>query len=193
MPRPDERAEPLATAPVTIPTMVSLRIPTLADAEPLTAAVRESLDDLAPWMDWARPGYDVEEAWTWIGVQAAHRERRTGFEFLIVDGDGGILGACGINRISEPPYRYANLGYWVRSSASGRGVAPEAARLLAEWAWASTDLVRLEIVVAVGNERSLKVALKVGARWEGVLRSRLWTGGVAQDAVMHSLIRPEGR
>jgi ribosomal-protein-serine acetyltransferase len=85
--------------------------------------------------------------------------------------------------------RMANLGYWVRTSATGCGVAPSAARLLADWAFRETDLVRLEIVCAVGNVRSQRVAERVGAVREGVLRQRLAIPGGHSDAVMYSLVR----
>jgi RimJ/RimL family protein N-acetyltransferase len=86
--------------------------------------------------------------------------------------------------------RFANLGYWVRSSAAGRGVAPAAVRQVAAYAFRETDLNRLEIVIAVGNSRSQRVAEKVGATREGVLRSRLVLPSGPSDAVMYSLVRP---
>jgi RimJ/RimL family protein N-acetyltransferase len=73
----------------------------------------------------------------------------------------------------------------------GRGVAPAAVRLVAEHAFRETDLVRLEIVCAVGNVRSQRVAEKAGAVREGVLRNRLLLPSGPSDAVMFSLVRPQ--
>ena len=36
-----------------------------------------------------------------------------------------FLGGCGINHISRV-HRFGNLGYWVRTSATGRGIAVSA-------------------------------------------------------------------
>jgi RimJ/RimL family protein N-acetyltransferase len=108
---------------------------------------------------------------------------------VIVGGQGRVLGCCGVNQISKED-RSANFGYWVRTSETGRGVATQAGRLLAAWAFAHTNLVRLEIVAAVGNDASLAVAGKLGALREGVLRSRLLIHGTFHDAVVLSLIRP---
>ena len=47
---------------------------------------------------------------------------------------------------------------------------------------------RIEIVAAVGNRRSQRVAEKVGAAREGILRNRLKIGEVWHDAVMFSLV-----
>jgi RimJ/RimL family protein N-acetyltransferase len=59
------------------------------------------------------------------------------------------------------------------------------------WAFESTELVRLEIVVATGNTASHRVAEKVGAIREGVLRRRLLLHGHPHDATMFSLIRDD--
>ena len=68
-------------------------------------------------------------------------------------------------------------------------LATQAVKSLAAWAFANTDLIRLEIVVALGNAASLRVAEKAGARREGTLRKRLFFHGVAHDAAMFSLVR----
>ena len=50
-----------------------------------------------------------------------------------------------------------------------------------------TDLVRLEIVVAVGNVASHRVAEHAGAVREGTLRRRLILHGRLSDATMFAL------
>src|SRR5712691_5832046 len=89
----------------------------------------------------------------------------------------------------QSDHRFGNLGYWVRTSATGRGVARAAVRQLADFAFRNTELVRLEIVCAVGNQRSQRVAERAGAVREGVLRDRLLLHGQAVDAIMYSLTR----
>jgi RimJ/RimL family protein N-acetyltransferase len=49
-------------------------------------------------------------------------------------------------------------------------------------------LQRIEILAAVGNKASQRVAEKAGAKKEGLLRKRLSIRGQAHDAVMYSLI-----
>jgi ribosomal-protein-serine acetyltransferase len=115
-------------------------------------------------------------------------EQRTAFEFAIVSGDDRYLGGCGLNQI-DAVNRRANLGYWVRTSAIRQGVATRAVRAIRDWAFEHTDLLRLEIVVALGNEASQRVAAKSGAIKEGVLRNRLLLHGAIHDATIFSLIR----
>lgn len=159
------------------------------DVDDLLSAVHESRGEISPWMVWCHRDYSMDDASSWIQTTIAAHEAKTSFDFAIFNDSGTFAGACGINRIN-PVDRFANLGYWVRTSQSRRGIAPAAVLKLAEWTFANTDLNRLEIVAAVGNTKSQRVAEKVGAVREGVLRNRLMVGGAPTDAVMYSLVRP---
>jgi RimJ/RimL family protein N-acetyltransferase len=157
------------------------------DAPALYEAVRESIADAAPWLPWCHAGYSLAEAEEWARLQSSPAGRDE-IVFAVVGPREEFLGGCGVNQISAV-HRFGNLGYWVRSSATGRGVAREAVRQTARHVFATTDLVRLEIVCAIGNLRSQRVAEAAGATREGVLRSRLWLHGQPVDAVMYSLVR----
>ncbi len=101
--------------------------------------------------------------------------------------DEQFLGGCGLNQINRVN-RFANLGYWVRTSQAGHGVATAAARLLAQFGFGELKLSRLELVIDVDNQASQRVAEKLGAFREGVLRHRLFMHNQTRDAVMYSLI-----
>ena len=158
------------------------------DAEALYRAVTESVKELCVWMPWCHPAYSRKEAMEWIEVQAEARMRNTSYEFAIW-ADGTFAGACGLNRIALFD-RVANLGYWTRTTKTCRGFASAAVKKLFEWALINTELNRFEIVAAVRNVPSNRVAEKVGAVREGILRKRVIVSGAPQDAVLYSLIRP---
>ena len=168
---------------------ISIRPPEPSDAPALVEAARESTADVYPWLPWCRPDYSLADARRWIGKAAEGRAARTTFEFIILDSAGRLLGCCALNGVNAE-HRFANLGYWIRSSAAGNGHAVRAVALLRDWGFANTDLERLEIVIQVGNRRSERVAEKIGAQREGVLRSRLQYLGKPCDATMYSLTRP---
>jgi ribosomal-protein-serine acetyltransferase len=167
---------------------VHIRPYRLDDALAVWEAARESLDELRPWMPWCHPEYSIEESRSWLEVQLPAFEQGTAFEFAIVSADGRYLGGCGLNQIDKANNR-ANLGYWVRSSAARRGVATQAVRSIRDWGFRNTDLIRLELVIAVGNVASHRVATKSGAIREGVLKKRLLLHGAAHDATMFSFSR----
>lgn len=158
------------------------------DAAALWEAARESVGQVFRWLAWCHAQYSMAEAAEWIRSRAPLAAQGREYTFAIVGADGRFLGGCGINQINRL-HRFGNLGYWVRTSATRRGVATEAVRQVADFAWANTDLVRLEIVCAVGNDASQRVADRAGAVREGVSRHRLLLHGQPVDAVMHSLVR----
>src|SRR5512140_1792086 len=167
---------------------VALR-PYQADDAPLVyEAATESVADIYPWMPWCHPGYTLEESEQWIKFCLVEREARRAFDFAVHDqATGRFLGAVAINQI-HPLHQYANLGYWVRTSCTGQGVAVAATRLCACFGFEELGLKRIEIVAAADNRRSQRVAEKVGATREGILRKRLKIGEVWHDAVMFSLV-----
>jgi ribosomal-protein-serine acetyltransferase len=171
---------------------IHLEVPEPPAAAEVADAVGESLGELMPWMDWCSPGYSLHDAAAWIASTLYAREQREAFEFLIRSDSGRLLGCCGVNNI-DTANRFANLGYWVRTSAADQGVATAAARILADWAFEHTDLERLEIMPAVANMRSQSVARGAGAQREGVLASRLLVHGTFLDAVMFSMTRSRWR
>jgi ribosomal-protein-serine acetyltransferase len=173
--------------------VVGLRPPTARDLDDVYAAVDESRPELEAWMAWCRPGYGRADTADWLRVAAEGWTKGTDHSFVIVDlATGAALGTCGLNGIDRLN-RWANLGYWVRTSATGRGVATRAATLVADFGFAEVDLARIEILAATGNAPSQHVAARVGAVREGVLRRRLHVNETSHDAVVFSLIRDEWR
>jgi RimJ/RimL family protein N-acetyltransferase len=167
---------------------ISIRPYRESDAPLLHEAATESVAEVFRWLVWCHPGYSLEESEAWVAHSIAAWSARTEFNFVIQDRSGRFLGGTGLNQIIQTD-RVANLGYWVRSSATRRGFAGAAVQKTAAYAFQNTGLVRLEIVVAVENAASLRVAEKVGALREGILHDRIFSGGSSHDAVMHALLR----
>lgn len=168
--------------------MISLRPYCMDDVDDLYQAVRESITELQPWMPWCTKEYSIEESRDWLSTREDAWNKGTDYGFRISDArTGRYLGGVGLNQINNL-YRAANLGYWIRTSAAGRGVATRAARLVARFGFEELNLIRIEIVAAVGNLASQRVAAKVGAVREGVMRKALPVHGVEHDAVLTSLV-----
>lgn len=153
----------------------------------IAEAVNESGRHLSRYETWAHPAFTEEEgrghaAW-WEGVW----EAGSGRYFGIWRGDC-YLGSAGLNEISLE-HRTASLGYWVRSSATGHGVATAAAGAVVGAGFEHLALQRIEVMVAVDNAASRRVAEKVGAEFEGTLRNRQVLAGRPVDCALYSIIR----
>ena len=159
-----------------------------ADAIALYEAVRESVSEVSLWLPWCHQNYSIEESREFIGSRELASQGDEWYSFGIFEKrDGAFLGGVGINFINRV-HQMANLGYWVRTSATGRGIATMATRLAARFGFEELGLQRIEIVAAVGNVPSQLVAEKAGATREGVLRKRLLINGESLDAVLFSLV-----
>jgi RimJ/RimL family protein N-acetyltransferase len=160
----------------------------LQDANDIYEAVRQSLAELGQWLSWCHAGYALDDTLEFLRARPEAFRRDGEYSFAIVSRTSGeFLGATGINQI-DPASRRANLGYWLRTSATGRGIATQATRMLALWAFEALELQRIEIVAAVGNLASQRVAERSGATREGIARNRLRVHGVPHDAVLYSLV-----
>ena len=163
----------------------------LTDEQSLFAAVRESIPQVSPWLGWCHENYSIEETREFLRSRADKSQGDEWYSFGVFGrNDGRFLGGVGLNFINRV-HQFGNLGYWVRTTATGKGVASTAARLVARFGFHELGLQRIEILAAIPNVASQRVAEKIGAVREGVLRQRLLIGSQSEDAVMFSLVRED--
>jgi ribosomal-protein-serine acetyltransferase len=160
-----------------------------ADAAPMSAGVRESVDTVGRWMSWAKPDFSEYDALCWIEHCRQARAAGTAHEFGIFRPSGEFIGGCGLNQFSVVN-RYCNLGYWVRQSQQRSGAATAAVIALRDFAFRQLGQARVEVVVAEGNEPSMGVARKAGAVHECLARNRLQLHGRAVAAHVFSFVAP---
>jgi len=167
---------------------ITIRPHQLDDIEPSYEAVRESLNELMPWMYWCHPDISLQEIKDWIESRPKTWEGDTGYHFAIIDtNDNSFLGNCGLDRI-DLQNKVAELGYWVRTSRANQGVATAAAKLVFEFVFDVLKFNRIGIVIAKDNLKSQRVAEKLGAQKEGLLRKRLRGRDKIHDAYLFSII-----
>jgi ribosomal-protein-serine acetyltransferase len=168
--------------------VVNLRAFEFGEENALYKAVHESLPELSPWMAWADKKYSAETALNFITLTRAYWSNESMYAFAITDTKtGAVIGGCSLSHI-HPVYHFCNLGYWIRTSRQKEGIAGRAAKLAARFAFEKAKLIRVEIVIAIGNEPSKRVAEKIGAHYEGILLNRIVIGTKISDAHMFSLL-----
>lgn len=155
------------------------------DEAALYAAASSSRASVGRWLPWCHEGYCLAEARDWVATRPAAWSRGEDYA-LWIEEDGAFLGGVGLNQVDRL-HRRANLGYWVRDSARGRGIATRATCLMARYGLDQLELGRLEIIAALENQASRRVAEKAGAHFEGILRARLRIHGAAHDAAGYSI------
>jgi RimJ/RimL family protein N-acetyltransferase len=168
--------------------VVTLRPFEFGEDNDLLRAVQESIPELQPWMSWANERYTSETALNFIALTRTYWSNGSLYAFAITDAQtGALIGGCSLSHI-HPVYHFCNLGYWVRTSRQREGLAGRAAQLAARFAFEKVKLIRAEVVIAVGNEPSKRVAEKIGAHYEGISLNRMVMGAQVCDAHMFSLL-----
>ncbi|MBA2620162.1 MAG: GNAT family N-acetyltransferase [Acidobacteria bacterium] len=154
----------------------------------LFEAARESVNEMFAWLSWCHPNYTVEESRSFVVSSETAWNQKSGFGFAVFDANSDLFfGGVGLNSLNTKN-NFANLGYWVRSSQTGRGIATAATLLAAKFGFEDLGLSRIEILTAIENVASRRVAEKAGAKKEGILRSRILLHNRPLDAIMYSLI-----
>jgi len=95
--------------------------PLTGDGHVLHAAVRESIDQLSPWMPWPKEHRTVDDS------EASARRARVAFlgrtELrlnLYLKGADPLVGSSGLHRIDWEVPKF-EIGYWCRTGFTGRG------------------------------------------------------------------------
>ncbi len=160
-----------------------------SDEDALYEAARSSIAEVFEYLPWCHPDYAHEDAKNWLETIESSWKEANAYSFAIFDKNKTkLLGGCGINRIDEHPI--GNLGYWIRTGATGKGIATEATLGLIDFGINHLGLQRIEIVMSVNNIASKKVAEAAGGVFEGTARNRLLLHGKKHDAHVYS-ITPE--
>jgi RimJ/RimL family protein N-acetyltransferase len=151
-------------------------------------AVLESLDELRAkeFIDDTEVTLEAVRQWQEQTEELWKNDQE--YHFQIVEATSNQVVGWGFLNNVRRRYQMANLGYFVRTSRVGEGIATAAARLIAKYGFEKLGFQRIEIVVEVDHSPSLRIAEKLGALREGLLRNRLQVHGSPHDAYMHSLI-----
>jgi RimJ/RimL family protein N-acetyltransferase len=136
--------------------------------------------------------YTEADARDWVaGRPVADEPPGDRVSFAIADArdDTRLLGAISVMRMKRGAT--GEIGYWAAPWARGRGVMTRAVQLLARWAVDEFELRRVEMLIAVENAPSLRVAEKAGFTKEGVLRQVREAKGVWRDHAVFSVLPGE--
>jgi RimJ/RimL family protein N-acetyltransferase len=155
-------------------------------------AVREmySDPDARKWMGWGDELPDLAEAHANIERAAKAWEEGTWAVFRIAEAaTDHVVG--GVN-LQMRDHETAEVSYFLRASARGRGFATRAVRLVARWAFDELGIQRIELRAHPENAASHRVAERAGFTREGIERaSRVRPDGTRFDSIVYSLLKSD--
>lgn len=161
------------------------------DVDAIVSACRD--DEIAWWLDQVPQPYGDGDARTYVAMTRRGWKDRTHAAFAVTDAESGdVIGSVGLHWL-DAEHGVAEVGYWVRREARGRGVATRATRLVSAWAISSCGMKRVQLRADSRNVASQRVAEAAGFQREGVLRSVHFNArqGRRVDFVLYSLLAGE--
>ena len=130
------------------------------------------------------PG-DITLAWRNVAMMIGHWHLRGyGYWTVVEKASSEVIGRVGLWNPEAWPG--IELGWVIRRSRWGHGFATEAARAALDWAWQRTPVDRIISMIQPDNVRSIRVAEKIGERFE---RSHLL---MDREVLVYSVERPAG-
>jgi RimJ/RimL family protein N-acetyltransferase len=120
--------------------------------------------------------YSQSDAWDWFTNDTVTWQFNT-FGTLAIETDGQLAGFVGL--IHPPSFPEPECGWGLYDGFTGRGIATEAARVMLDYTFATTDLTTIVSYVDRNNIASQQVAKRLG----GVLDTDAETPFGADDHV----------
>jgi len=135
--------------------------------------------------------YTLEDAKWWVDHRAKRLEENKGIEveFAIRAPDGTAVGSVGASGHIPGIGHKAEIGYWIATSHSRKGITTAALSRFVEYAFAELGLERMFAKVYASNIGSCRVLEKNGFLLEGRLRQHVLLAGKLEDDLVYGLLR----
>ena len=166
---------PLFHVPTSIETRrMVLRSFRVEDAPVLHEAMIESIVELRRHLGslpWVAEEQTPQSAEVRCRKAAANFLLRSDLPFLAFErATGRLVGSVGLHR-TDWTVPKTEVGYWLRSSETGKGFASEGVVALTTWALDALGAMRVELVTDEQNLGSRAVAERCGFTLEGIMRN----------------------
>lgn len=168
--------------------IIKIRPYALEDAEARYHVVIESQEHLLPWIPWAK-NYTLDACKKWIEKAHESWQKEKDYCFAITDENDQYMGEVKLLNVQRDYFENkAAAAYWIGKSYVGKGIAGDALKWVAQFAFRELKLSRVEVMIMPENEKSLRVARKAGAKEEGLLRNQWIFEGEPQEVILFSFI-----
>ena len=132
------------------------------DAQQLHDAVVASFAEIHPWMPWCTDPVDIADQREFLERGQVNWGGAVAFNYGVFDAGDRLDGSISLmDRIGPGGLE---IGYWLRTDVTGRGLMTAAAQALTELAFGLPGVARVEIHCDAANTRSAAVPRRLGFR-----------------------------
>jgi ribosomal-protein-serine acetyltransferase len=168
---------------------IKLRQIEISDAQSIYSIIdkdRQFLRTWLPFVDYTKMVQDTEAF-----IKKVHSAPPDSIELTYVilhkNSIAGLIGFRGTDRANHK----TEIGYWLSESKQGLGLVTLSCRKLIDMCFDILNMNRVQIKVAVENQRSKKVPLRLGLKLEGIEREGEFLNEKYADLEVYSILKKE--
>ena len=174
---------------ITVNNEIILRSWLTDDADELFLAVNNSRQHLGPWLNWVQHTTKMEHSLQFIKYSQQALDNQESLALGIFF-DGKVIGGIGMHQWNHS-VKKAQIGYWISKEFEGKGIITNTLKVFIRFLFEKTGLNKIEIHFSPANKRSAKVAEKLGAKVEGIIRQSAVRNGITEDVVITGILKSE--
>jgi len=173
----------------TIDEEIALKLKEYQDTEKVFELIDASRDELKQWMTWVDQVQSVEDVEKVTRRQLLQFVKKEAMHFVILY-KGEVAGDISLKEI-DWSIRSAEIGYWLGSGYTGKGIVTRAVEALLAYAFDELKLHKVEIWAAEGNVKSRRIPERLGFVQEGTRRDDELIDGDYVTMVIYGILENE--
>jgi ribosomal-protein-serine acetyltransferase len=166
-----------------------LRLLSRKDAGALFSLIDANRAFLGAWLPWVATHQEEADSEALIDKTLRQFEADEALHFGVWH-LGALAGCLAIEKLDRKN-RKCQIGYWLAEAQCGKGIMTRSCLVLIRYAFREMKLHRLTIRCAVENQRSRRLAERLGFRHEGIIRETEWLSGRFVDHALYGLLESE--
>lgn len=145
------------------------------DGKAVFEAINASIDELKPWMPFAQNEQSEQDVEANIRKAYINFLKREDLRLLVfLKETGELVASSGLHRINWSVPKF-EIGYWIDSRFSGKGLMTEAVNGVTDFAFRELKARRVEIRCDERNQKSRAIPERLGYSLEGILKNDDWS------------------
>lgn len=163
---------------------------TLTDSIDIFNTINTQREYLGKWLPFVEYTKELKDSEYFVNSVINIPEEKMEFTFVIKYKDqfAGIIGI----KSTEPLNKKTEIGYWLSEPFQNKGIMLRSVKCLINYVFSVLDFNRIQIKVAVGNNKSSNIPKKLGFSFEGIEREgELSSNGKFFDIEVYSLLKKE--
>lgn len=129
--------------------------------------------------------YTMDDAMFWVN-NLANQDPLVNLAITIND---EVVGGIGLEPRQDVYRKTALIGYWLSEELWGRGIMPEAVKLVTNYAFTQLDFIRVQASIYSKNPASMRVLEKAGFVKEGIMKNAVIKNGVVMDEHLYAILK----